>query len=736
MIKTIIKRDGRKVKFDESKIFNVVKKAFNSVGIDNIELFHSITKKVIESLKSNDKDTFTVEEVQDIVEKTIVLEGYFNVSKNYILYRHNRNISRKKKETVYKSIKEITKLTDRENANVGNGPSSKLLQIAEVASKDFASSFLVNDDILKAMLDNEIYPHDFSWMSVGTMTCDFIPAGKLLKDGFYNEHGFTRSPSRIRTASNLMCIILQSNQNDMHGGQAYGWLDRDLAPYVKKEFEWQCKDIKNTLKLFGDINVSNEEIENLAWIKTDKETYQAMEALVANLNTMHCRSGAQVPFSSVNIGTDTSYTGRMVAKNLLLAYEQGLGKHEQPLFPNIIFKVKEGINYEEESPNFDLLKLACRVTAKRLFPTFSFQDCTLNKDFEEDVPVMGCRTRVGYNVNSNKQTCESRGNISFTSINLPSIAIKSRYYEKCTQTIKKNFSELCDKYSIDIPEEYSNNNYVKIFFHELNYYIDLTIKQLLERMYYQGEFTTADFPFLMRNTWMGCENLEKGSKLHDVIKHGTLGIGFIGLAETLICLVGKHHGEDENANLLGHCIIKFLKDKADEATKQYTKNFSVIATPAEGLTGKLLKNDVKKYGVIKGVTDKDWYTNSMHIPVEYNISIYKKIEIEGAYSKYLAGGSIVYVELNESPIGNEDVILSIVRHMRNSDVAYGAINFPIDRCKECNHMGKIEGPCPKCGSFNISRVHRITGYLAEIENFNYAKYQEALNRVKHLYINK
>lgn len=572
------------------------------------------------------------------------------------------------------------------------------------------------------------------------------------------------------------------------GGQAYGWFDRDLVNSVKREFEWQKMNTINTLSFLGFIdNISEEDkevvksldtedlqelselvyaeqkivddkynelkakykdvfeklpenlqnkISSLAWFNTEEETLQAMEATIFNLNSMHSRAGAQVPFSSINIGTDTTREGRLVAKTLLLAYEKGLGKGEQPIFPNIIFKVKEGVNYEPNSPNFDLLLLSLRVSSKRLFPTFCFQDATINKDFPEDVPTMGCRTRISWNRHSKKQSCEGRGNISFTTINLSGIALDVRFNDKTYKNFKSDFYNLCREYKINIPEEYRYLTIVKTFFLELNKYVNTVVDQLYTRYNYQCTFKKEDFPFLMNGVWMDSEKLSKGETLKNLIKHGTLGIGFIALAECLVSLVGKHHGECEVANKLGLEIVKFLNVKADEASEFYNLNYAIIATPAEGLTGKLISKDKKIYGEIQGITDKNWYTNSCHIPVEYEISIFDKIKIEGSYSKYCAGGSICYVELNESPLGNVDAYYKIIQTMHDADVVYGAINFPCDRCKDCGHFGIIERDCPVCKSKNVSRIRRITGYLAEEENFNYAKKCEKDHRVKHLNISK
>lgn len=576
------------------------------------------------------------------------------------------------------------------------------------------------------------------------------------------------------------------------GGQAFGWFDRDLANSAESEYEWQKMNIINVLSRLGFIQGISEEdatsiealqlppnpdlddlcnliyaernvqdsnyrkiekrykeifngleeslkvrIESLAWENTEIETLQAMEATVHNLNSMHSRAGAQVPFSSVNIGTDESKFARLVAKCLLLAYEKGLGKGEQPLFPNICFKVKSGVNYEPDTPNFDLLLLALRVSSKRLFPTFNFQDSTINKDFPEDVPTMGCRTMVNWNRHGgDHQTCERRGNLSFTTVNLPNTAMECKYGNVRINNLDSEFEDLKKSYKLKIPQEYKDNVIVKEFFIRLNQNVDAAILQLVARFKYQCTFRKSDFPFLMSGSWMDSEKLGKNDDLYEVLKHGTLGIGLIGLAETLKCLVSKHHGEDENANQLGREIVRFMAEKADRAADRYNLNFAVIATPAEGLAGKLVARDKKIYGIIEGVTDKEWYTNSFHVPVEYDIDIFEKIKIEGKYSKYARGGSICYVELSESPLGNIDAYYKIIQTMYEEDVVYGAINFPCNRCRNCGQFGVLEETCPVCGSDDISRIIRITGYLAEDENFNAAKRAEARNRKVHLKIKK
>lgn len=762
MILKVIKRNGIEENFNEKKIYRVIELAFTENGIRNKSIIDNIYKKVLDKLHIKDVEVLNIEEIQDVIQRTMFEEGCDVIGEKFIEYRYKHRQQREQQNSLNPIISNICKVTDRENANVGNNPSSKMLQIAEAASKMYAEEILMTPSIKNASDQNKIYIHDFNWAPVGTTTCTVIPLGKLLKNGFNPGHGYIRPPKRIGTAAIVSCIIFQSNQNEQHGGQAFGFFDRDLAPFVKKEQEWQRIRVIETLTNLNIVNLDNieelnddsyeeikeiynsiynklnkdlkDQVDELSWKYTVEATEQAMESVVFNLNTMHARAGAQVPFTSVNIGTDTSKEGRLIAEKIMCAYEKGLGNGEQPLFPNIIFKVKEGVNYEEDSPNFDLLKIALRVSSKRLFPTFSFQDSSINKPFPEDITYMGCRTRAAFNIHSDKQTCESRGNLSFTTINLSSIALENKTSNTRSIDFENTFNKLKDKFNIVIPNKY-DDEIIRDYFVRLNKYVDLTIEQLLNRIKYQSKFTKADFPFLMNGVWMDSDNLKDNDVLEEVLKHGTLGIGTIALAETLITLIGKHHGECKYANELGLAIYKFLDAKSKWATEKYLYNFAILATPAEGLCGKTLSKDKKIYGEIVGVTDKDWYTNSYHIPVEYEIGIFEKINIEGAYSKYCGGGHITYVELNESPLGNPKAYYKIIKAMKEADVSYGSINFPCDRCTKCNTFGVINDNCPNCNSEEIDRIRRITGYLAKIENFNYAKKQEVLNRVKHLNIN-
>ncbi|MDR0300955.1 MAG: anaerobic ribonucleoside-triphosphate reductase, partial [Treponema sp.] len=621
--------------------------------------------------------------------------------KSYILYRANRSRLRDARSELMNTVSEILQETNRDNANVGNSPSAKVLRISEAVSKDYYLKRVIPEKEAKAHREGDIYIHDLSWYGK-TMTCLQIPLDRLLGEGFNNGHGYIRSPKGIKTAASLAAIILQSNQNDMHGGQSFAYFDRDLAVYVELEKKRQEKIIRRNLEGLG-FSADEEKIKELAYELTKEETFQAMEGFIYNLNTMHSRAGAQVPFSSVNLGTDTTDSGRMLTECFLLAYEKGLGKGESPLFPNVCFKLKEDVNFEEGDPNYDLFQLSMRVACKRLFPTFSFQDSSFNKPFrDEEVAYMGCRTRVMSNCNGEEKT-NCRGNLSFTTVNLPRLGIRAG----------KDLSQ---------------------FWKLLDEVIDLTIEQLLTRYNIQKKLRVKDFPFLMgQKLYLDSEELLPNDTIEKAIRHGTLSIGFIGLAECLTALTGKHHGESTDAQNLGLTIVSHMRRRCDEATKKHKLNFSLLATPAEQLSGKFTKIDVEIYGVIPGVTDKEWYTNSFHVPVEYQIGALDKIKIEGAYHKYCNAGHISYVELEAAPEDNIEAYEALVRAMAEADMGYAAVNFPIDICHNCGFNGIIpEENCHKCGSEDITRVRRITGYLSTIDRFNTSKLAEVKNRKIHM----
>ena len=739
----VVKRSGQRVNFNDTKIALAVKKGFDSVYEEYDEkLVNKVKEKVLSEIRKNYKDrkTIGVEDIQDIIEKELKILKYDEVYESFKSYRERRAASREAfvVKQQHKFVKAIESLglksaneenAKRENANVdGDGPMGTMLHFGSTVSREFAKAYLMDAKYARAHDEGYIHIHDLDFWAMGTTTCTQIDLNKLFKNGFSTGHGYLRTPNSIMSYAALAAIAIQSNQNEQHGGQSIPAFDYYLAPGVLKSFK---KEFKQTLYdllefegfielinfnkiieiidklesiefdfgLFKDILYKSEKLKEIlhnaykkALQKVDRYTYQAMEAFIHNLNTMHSRAGAQVPFSSVNFGTDTSKEGRMVIKNYLLAVDAGLGHGETPIFPISIFKVKEGVNYFEEDPNYDLFRLACKVSAKRLFPNFSFLDSTFNKpflkegDYDTEVGYMGCRTRVLANVCGPSIT-PGRGNLSFTSINLPRLGIK---------------------HGIALGEEKAD---MKGFYEELDNLMDLVKGQLLQRFECQCSKSRANFKFLLgAGVWINSEKLENNSKLRTVLKHGTLSIGFIGLAETLKALIGEHHGESEKAQKLGEEIIKHMRDKCDEYTKEYNLNFTLLATPAEGLSGRFVAMDRSIYGKIKGVTDRDYYTNSFHVPVYYKTTVKHKLEVEGVYHKYTNAGHISYIELDGDTVNNVEAFESVVRIMHESDIGYGAINHPVDRDPVCGYVGVIKDVCPRCG--------RHEGEGVEMEKIN------------------
>lgn len=592
----------------------------------------------------------------------------------------------------------------QENANVdGNSPMGIMSKVSSEVAKYYTKQRILSEYVREAIDENYIYPHDLDFFITGTTTCCQIPLGKVLKGGFNTGHGYIREPNDIHSAMALAAIIFQSNQNMQHGGQSYPMFDYDLAYYVEKTFQKNKNRIVNY-----STHYTEKEIDELTWKETERDVYQACEAFIHNCNSMHSRGGGQVPFVSINYGTDTSRAGRMLIKNLLLATKAGLGNEETPIFPIQIFKMKKGVNFEQGEPNFDLYQLALETTAKRLFPNFSFIDSSFNAPFydgtpQSEVAYMGCRTRVMDNRHGEKNGVQ-RGNLSFTSINLVKIALVAKEKE----------------------------NYFKI----LDYYIALTIKQLLERYEFQCKKKAKNFSFLYgQHIWKGSENLKLDDEVGELLKQGTLSVGFIGLAEALVVLTGKHHGESEESYQFGYEIIQYLREKVDQANDKYNLNFSLIATPAESLSGKFTREDQKVFGKIPGVTDRAYYTNSFHIPVYYNIKAIDKIRIEGSFHKLCNGGHITYIECDGDVSKNIKALDHLVKAMATYDIGYGAINHPVDRCNECGYSGVIDNECPTCHNTDekgIARIRRITGYLVgEMNRWNSAKQAEESERVKH-----
>lgn len=764
MITTIQKRDGRLAHFDINKIANAIQKAFcSTVGKKDDTVCLQLAQKVCEYLQM---ESPSVEQIQDTVEKVLIENGHINTAKAYILYRAERTRIRNMNSRLMKTFEDITykDVSDsdikRENANIdGNTAMGSMLKYGSEGAKHFYECYVLNPAHSEAHQNGDIHIHDLDFYTL-TTTCCQIDLLKLFHNGFSTGHGVVREPNDIASYAALACIAIQSNQNDQHGGQAIVNLDYGLAPGVKKTYlkryhsnmvssielmvnNQKAEEVKNGLKslveqgyyatidenesytqketdLLYSLGLSNEIIQKAqcfskkkSLAETDKATYQAMESLIHNLNTMHSRAGAQTPFSSVNYGMDTSTEGRMVVKNLLLVTEVGLGNGETPIFPIQIFRVKEGINFNPGEPNYDLFRLSCRVSAKRLFPNFSFQDAPFNLQYykgtpETEIAYMGCRTRVMGNVyDKNKEVSPGRGNLSFTTINLPRIAILS-------------------------------NGNIDWFYKELDSKIDLVIEQLLERFEIQAKKKVHNYPFLMgEGVWIDSEKLNSDDEVREVLKHGTLSVGFIGLAECLKALIGMHHGESEVAQNLGLDIISHMRRRMDEASQKMKLNFTLLATPAEGLSGRFLKLDQKRFGILEGITDKEYYTNSFHVPVYYNISAFKKIQIEAPYHALTNAGHITYIELDGDPTQNVDAFEKVIRYMKSQNIGYGSINHPVDRDPVCGYNGIIGDTCPKCGrsekdGIPFQRIRRITGYLVgTLDRFNNAKRAEERDRVKH-----
>lgn len=615
------------------------------------------------------------------------------------------NLMKQFDEIVNSSNQDLT----QENANTdGKSPMGMMSLFASTSAKQYAIDYLLSKDVRKAYLEGYIYPHDLDFYATGTTTCCQIPLGKVLKNGFDTGHGHMREPNNIMSAMALTSIILQANQNQQHGGQAIPMFDYDLAPYVKKTYDKYWDLVESMSPEYGNEKSINQWIENKAWELTEREVYQACEAFIHNSNSMHSRGGSQVPFISINYGTDISKEGRMIVKNMLLATQAGLGNGETPIFPIQVFKVKDGINFNKSDINYDLFRLSLETTAKRLFPNYVFIDAPQNIAYyngtpESEIATMGCRTRVLANVNG-ESTPVGRGNLSFTSINLPMIALESK----------------------DLDD----------FFKKLDYYVELASKQLYERYLYQSEKTVSNFKFLYSQGlyWNG-EELDLNDKLEKILKQGTLSVGFVGLAETLTALIGEHHGQSKRAENLGKAIIHHMRVKMDEKVKETGMNYSLLATPAESYAGKALKMARDKHGIIDGVTDKDWFTNSNHIPVDFPITAINKIKIEAPYHEMTNAGHITYVELKEDASKNINALEILVKAMKENGIGYGSFNVPVDRCLKCNHNGVIYNECPKCGNNdekNIERIRRITGYLVgSLNKWNTAKQAEEKNRVKH-----
>lgn len=691
----VVKRDGREVKFDSNKIANAIKKSSDEIG-DKLEenQIDECIQRVIEYIELSKKEKVSVEEVQNLVEKALVDSNHKNIQRAYSSYRRERTRIREIKSDLMKAIKKIGVETDRDNANVGNNFSSKLLRIASESNK-WHNLYNMPKYLAKAHEVGEVYFHDLDSYNL-TVNCLHIPTGEILKKGFNTGYGTINSPKRIETAAELSCILLQSTQNDMFGGQSHPDFDNDLGEFI----EPTRREIREELISYG---IEGEKLEKIVEEKLRMRVHQAMQGIIYNLNTMHSRAGSQVPFSSINLGIPYSDDAALVCEVFLKEYEKGLGKGEQPIFPNIIFRVKEGVNREIDDHYYYLYELACKVAAKRMNPTFMNIDADFNKEYYDKgyMPAtMGCRTYLMKNVNG-EPGCKGRGNIAPITINLPRIGIEAN------KDIDKFFEIFKDR-------------------------LVLAKEALLHRYNVLKNLKVKDLPFVAGQGLMrGAEGLEAEDSIEPILKQGTWGIGFIGLAETLYALLGKHHGEDQEARELGLRIIRFIREYTDRLVEETKLNWSCYATPAEGLSGKFIKQDKKIFGIIKGVTDKDYYTNSFHIPVNYNISIKNKIDIEAPYHKLCNAGHISYIEVDDSP--SEEVIMNIINYAyKNTDISYIGINFHIRYCRDCGEtLLSNESKCPKCNSRNIQGISRVTGYLSLDERFGPGKYEERIDRRSH-----
>ena len=765
----IKKRDGRLVPYDEAKIASAIDRAFvaaeSGKGEDEADRLAKIVTREMNAKENN--ETPSVEDIQDQVERVLIAEGYAKTAKAYILYRAERSRTREAKTRLMHILEDITfkdaseSDVKRENANIdGDTAMGTMLKYGSESAKQFYDMYVLNPKHARAHREGDIHIHDLDFLTL-TTTCTQIDLTQLFKGGFSTGHGVLREPQDIGSYSALACIAIQSNQNDQHGGQAIASFDYDMAPGVAKTY---IKEYRRALGAALDLLLNHDAADDEAkaiirqiraetgatptlkpnkefddalrerltamtdeatvermmhyatergYRETERRTYQAMEAFIHNLNTMHSRAGAQTPFSSINYGMDTSPEARMVMRNLLLATESGLGNGETPIFPIQIFRVKEGVSYNPGDPNYDLFRLAIRVSAKRLFPNFSFVDAPFNLQYykpghrETEIAYMGCRTRVIGNVyDPTREVCNRRGNLSFTSINLPRIAIESK-------------------------------GDVELFFKTLDERMDLVFEQLDERFEIQARKKVRNYPFLMgEGVWMDSEKLGWDDEVREVLKHGTLSVGFIGLAETLVALIGEHHGQSERAQKLGLKIIGHMRERCDARSAEKKLNYTLLATPAEGLSGRFVKLDQKRYGKIAGVTDREYYTNSFHIPVYCPISAFDKIRLEAPYHALTNAGHISYIEMDGDPTKNLDAFEAVVRAMHDAGIGYGSINHPVDRDPVCGYNGIIGDSCPKCGrqeeEVHFERIRRITGYLVgTLDRFNNGKRAEERDRVKH-----
>ena len=734
MVKHVVKRDGRVVIFDKRKIVDAILKAMDvtEAGEDIV-----LAAEIAAAISKIDVDNMSVEDIQDQVELELMHSPRKEVAKKYIAYRNQRNLARKaKSREIFQEIidAQATEIT-RENANMNaDTPAGMMMKFASESTKSYVDECLLSDDVKEAVKNNYIHIHDKDYYPTKSLTCIQHPLDKILEDGFFAGHGESRPAKRIETASILGCISMETVQNEMHGGQAIPAFDFYMAPFVRRSFQEELDKI-------GEIN--GEDYSRLYNVKIDdylrrdlvgiqgddrviqhainmtvSRVHQSMEAFVHNMNSIHSRGGNQVVFSSINYGTDTSAEGRCVIREILNTTYEGVGNGSTAIFPIQIWKKKRGVSYLPEDRNYDLYKFACKVSARRFFPNFVNLDAPYNhhelwnpedpKRYQYEVATMGCRTRVFEN-RFGPKTSIGRGNLSFTTINIVKLAIECMGIADREERIHE-------------------------FFQKLDWALEISAKQLNERFNFQKTALKKQFPLLMGALWLDSEKLADNDTIESVINHGTLGVGFIGLAEALIALTGKHHGECPESQELGLRIVTFMRSKINEFCETYKHNYSVLATPAEGLAGRFTRADKKKFGVIPGVTDKDYYTNSNHVPVYYKCTPKHKAEIEGPYHALTGGGHIFYVEIDGDATHNPEAIMAIVDLMDEYNIGYCSVNHNRNRCMDCGYENAKENlkKCPHCGGENIDKLQRITGYLVgTTSRWNSGKLAELKDRVVH-----
>lgn len=734
MVKHVVKRDGRVVIFDNRKIVNAILKAMDVTeeGEDIV-----LAAEIAAAISKIEVENMSVEDIQDQVEIELMKSPRKEVAKKYIAYRNQRNLARKaKSREIFQEIidAQATEIT-RENANMNaDTPAGMMMKFASESTKSYVDECMLSEDVKEAVKNNYIHIHDKDYYPTKSLTCIQHPLDKILEDGFFAGHGESRPAKRIETASILGCISMETVQNEMHGGQAIPAFDFYMAPFVRRSFQEELDKIgelngEDYSRLYN-ANIDDYIKRDLVGIQGDdrviqhainmtvSRVHQSMEAFVHNMNSIHSRGGNQVVFSSINYGTDTSAEGRCVIREILNTTYEGVGNGSTAIFPIQIWKKKRGVSYLPEDRNYDLYKFACKVSARRFFPNFVNLDAPFNhhelwrpddpKRYQYEVATMGCRTRVFEN-RFGPKTSIGRGNLSFTTINIVKLAIECMGIEDREDRIHE-------------------------FFKKLDWALEIAAKQLNERFNFQKTALKKQFPLLMGALWLDSEKLGENDTIESVINHGTLGIGFIGLAETLIALIGKHHGESDEAQELGLRIVSFMKDKVGEFSETYRHNFSVLATPAEGLSGRFTRGDCKKFGIIPGVTDKDYYTNSNHVPVYYKCTPKHKAKIEAPYHDLTRGGHIFYVEIDGDATHNPEAIMAIVDLMDKYNIGYGSVNHNRNRCMDCGYENADEGleVCPHCGSNKIDKLQRITGYLVGTTGrWNSAKLAELKDRVVH-----